>query len=273
MGLAVSAALLAASPGIGLTLWRAASADAEARLAASAPARWASASREIDPVPVPVARFLHRVVPDAQPDIRSAAFVQEAEFFVGGAWRPLSAVQRFTAAPAGFVWDARIQMAPHLPIYVRDAYVGGEGSMRVEFLGLVPVVDVSKRRELDRGALLRYLAESIWFPTALRPGQGLKWEAIDARRARATLTDAHTTVSAEFRFNADGDVAEVFAPDRLREVDGRFVPTPWLVRCAEYQMFSGIRIPVNCEVEWQLREGRLPYWRGRVVRADYDFAE
>jgi hypothetical protein len=31
-------------------------------------------------------------------------------------------------------------------------------------------------------------------------------------------------------------------------------------------------VPTSGDVEWQLPTGPLPYWRGRVVSADYDFA-
>jgi hypothetical protein len=275
IGLVVSVLLLAVSPAAGSWAWRADAEDAERRLiAATSVAQPASttAAPHARQLPLVVGRFLDRVLQEGQPDIRIAELVQEGEFFIGGAWRRLDATERFTVEPPGFVWDARIEVA-RLPIYVADRYIGGIASMRGTFLGLYPVVDVPGGRELRAAALLRYLAESIWFPTALRPNDRLRWEGIDEQRARATLTDAQAAVSAEFRFNTDGDVVEIFAPDRLRELDGSYVPTPWLARCAEYQVQTGIRIPVNCSVEWLLPDGPLPYWRGRVVRARYDFAE
>ena len=30
-------------------------------------------------------------------------------------------------------------------------------------------------------------------------------------------------------------------------------------------------IPTEGEVEWQLQDGRFPYWKGRIVEAKYDF--
>ena len=77
----------------------------------------------------------------------------------------------------------------------------------------------------------------------------------------------------EFRFNDADDVAEVFARDRFAEHDGRYEPRPWLVRCRNYQAFEGIRVPVDCEVEWQLERGPLAYWRGRVSSLRYTFSE
>ena len=176
-----------------------------------------------------------------------------------------------SSGPPGFVWDARIQMVPLVSVRVRDAYVDGAGSMHASIAGLFSVVNDRGSRELDLGALQRYLAEAVWLPTALLPGPGLSWEAMDAERARATMTDGRLTVSAEFSFNGAGDVVEVFIPDRFREMDGRYEPTPWAVACAGHEVRDGFRIPVSCVVEWRLPAGPMPYWRGRVVGIRYTF--
>lgn len=33
---------------------------------------------------------------------------------------------------------------------------------------------------------------------------------------------------------------------------------------------AGVKVPREGEVAWILPEGRLTYWRGRIVRAEYD---
>ena len=42
-------------------------------------------------------------------------------------------------------------------------------------------------REIDQSALVRYLTEAVYFPTALLPSRTLRWEELDADSARATL--------------------------------------------------------------------------------------
>lgn len=49
--------------------------------------------------------------------------------------------------------------------------------MKGKFLSLFPLFDAQNQRKLDEGALQRYLAEAIWFPTALLPSQGVTWTA------------------------------------------------------------------------------------------------
>jgi hypothetical protein len=229
----------------------------------------------LDALPPPVARFFRHVLPDAQAPILSAQIEQEAEFYVTSGtpgWRPLTATQHFSVRPPGFVWDARIRMAPMVSVWVRDAYAGGTGSMRADVLGVYPMVRASRSPELDAGALHRYLAELIWLPTALLPGAGVEWRPKDDRSAVASIEDHGTRVELEFRFTDAGDVEEIFAAGRFRESDGRFEPTPWVVRCWDYQERMRIRIPLQAEVRWLLADGPQPYWRGRITQVLYTFS-
>jgi uncharacterized protein DUF6920 len=267
IGVFVNLAVLIMLPPIGQLAWRDRSATRVQALGATAHHRPLATFQSacLDSVPSPVARFLSRSLTEGQPLIDTLHVEQTGEFRVGESWQPFRATQRFTVEPAGFVWDARIAMMPLLPVLVRDSYVGGSAAMQGEIGGVYPLVNQSQRRELDAGALQRFLAEAVWFPTALLPRENLKWDPIDDHRARATLTDSHTTVSVEFRFNDAGDVAEIFAPDRYAENHGRYEPKPWVVRCSEYESRAGMRIPVQCEVAWIEATGPAPYWRGRIV--------
>ncbi len=228
-------------------------------------------SATLNQLPPPVSRYLRHVLPEGQRRIVRADAVQAAEFFVNGAWKPLRATQRFSVAPPGFVWDARIEMAPLLSVYVRDAYVDGEGSMRATMLGLYTLTDQKGRSELDAGALQRYLGEALWIPTAFLPGSGITWAPAGDRAAIATITDGETAVSLEFRFNDRDEVVEVVG-ERFAEDRGEYTLRTWQVTCREYQRQSGILIPSFCEVAWLMPEGRVPYWRGQVVEIAYELA-
>ena len=41
--------------------------------------------------------------------------------------------------------------------------------------------------ELARGEFMRWFAEAPWYPTALLPSQGVRWQAVDDTSAQATL--------------------------------------------------------------------------------------
>jgi hypothetical protein len=76
-------------------------------------------------------------------------------------------------------------------------------------------------------------------------------------------------VSADFHFGADGLVQRVFVPARMRDVNGRGVPTPWEGRFRDYAEMAGMRIPVGGDVGWILDGAWQPYFRGTIVRATF----
>lgn len=135
-------------------------------------------------------------------------------------------VMRIVVVPGapGFVWDARIAMVPVLSVFVRAA-LDGRGSMQGAILGIKTVVDSQGMPAIAAAALQRYLGEAVWFPTAWRPSQGVRWIAIDDSRARANISGSGVTVSLEIRFGPDGLIESVFAPDRIYD-DGKSPPVP-----------------------------------------------
>lgn len=270
-GVLVLTLLLHPTLAAGPTMWRSASDDARGRLTASnheLTGTFTSAS--LATLPSPVVRYFQHVLTDGQPLLSGAAFTQTGQFRMGVAedsWRPMQATQHFSVKSPGFVWDARINAYPLVPVFVRDSYVDGVGGMVASALGLMTVMNAPPSEDLSSGALQRYLGEAIWFPTALLPQSGVTWEPVDAHTARASLTDHGRTVTLEFTFNEDGDVTRIFTPSRLREVDGRFVATPWQVTCSSHASFDRplpMRIPTYCEVSWLLDSGLFTYWKGKV---------
>jgi hypothetical protein len=232
-------------------------------------------AREIDRLPKPVCRYLRSVLQDGQRVIDVVRLSQEGEFRRSDrdGWRAFTATQVVTTRPPGFVWDARIRTAPALSAFVHDAYVAGDGSLHAEALGLATVADSRGTPAMAEGELLRYLAEAAWYPTALLPSQGVRWEAVDDSSANATLTDGATTVSLEFRFDSEGLIRSVSAASRYRgEIDGVPQFGRWEGSFSSYAVRHGMRIPLEAEVAWLSPEGAFPYCRLRLLEIGYDLA-
>ncbi len=232
--------------------------------------------RDLDKLPAPVVRYFRMTLRDGQQVIRSARIAHQGEFLTSPAtngWSPFTSLQNFSANPPGFVWDASIRFAPLMEVRVRDAYLAGKGAMEARTFAVLPVMDQRDKTELDQGALQRYLAEAVWFPTALLPEAGVVWSAIDNSRARATLVDWGVKVTLDFTFNEKGEITRIYSPSRYREAGGKYELTPWVVRVWNYEERGGMRIPLEGEVAWQLPGGLQPYWKGRIVDAQYDFVK
>ena len=227
----------------------------------------------LEGLPAPVRRYFEFALTPGQPLVRRAHFRWSGSFLARPpeGWSPFTAEQQCSVRPRGFVWDADIRMWPLLPTRVRDSYVAGEGAMLARVAAVVPVVDLHGTPEMAAASLLRYLAEATWYPTALLPCEGVTWDAIDESTARATITDGPTTVSLDAHFGERGEIERISAM-RHRDVKGTPVLTPWMGHSREYQRMNGMMIPMSGEVEWLMPERRLPYWRGRIVSAEYDLA-
>jgi hypothetical protein len=128
------------------------------------------------------------------------------------------------------------------------------------------------QRQAGEDLPVQLLAEAVWYPTALLPSQGVHWDPMDDSSARVSLTDGNTSVALEFRFKPEGFVTSVWSPARYRDVHRIQTPTPWQGRLSAYARHSGMRIPVEGEVEWQLPARPLPYWRGRIMEMAYELA-
>jgi len=232
--------------------------------------------RELEGLPVPVQRYFRTVLKEGQPLVTAVSVEHTGTFNMsetGEQWKSFHSKQRVITKRPGFVWEARIQMAPGITVYVHDAYVGGEGILIAKLFGLVSLVNLRGTPEVAQGELLRFFAEAAWYPTALLPSQGVQWEAVDDTSAKASLKDGETALTILFRFNESGLIESVRAEARGRTIAGRVIPTPWEGRWSHYEIRDGMLIPLDGEVAWVLPEGPKPYWRGHMHGIKYEFAK
>ena len=266
--------LAAVAMSVGAMRWRAGTKAIRARLEAArlaAPAARFERS-ELDSLPEVVRRYFLAVMEVGQPIVASVHLEHAGTFNLsesGEQWKPFTSDQRVVTRRPGFDWDGRIAMAPGIAVRVHDAYVAGEGLLHASLLGLLPMADLRGTRELAEGELLRFLAEAVWYPTALLPGQGVQWTAVDERSALATLRDGERSVSLRFHFGADDLIDTVSPLARGPTVQGVSTPTPWQGRFWNYALRGGMRIPLDGEVAWLMPTGPQTYWRGRITRIEH----
>lgn len=230
--------------------------------------------KDFETLPAPVAEYFRTALTDGQLLVAAARIRHAGEFNLNGTekgWSSFESAQQFRVNPPGFVWDAAVRMAPLVKVRVRDAYVAGQGSIQAKVLSVVSVADERGKSELNDASLMRYLAEAVWFPTALLPSAGVRWQAIDDNAALATLNDGETTVSLEFRFNERHEVTSVFSHERFRDVKGKYESAAWSGEFWNYEERDGMRIPMNGRVEWRLPGENIPYWKARITNVEYDF--
>ncbi len=227
-------------------------------------------------LPEPTQRYFRKVLTEGQSMVRTVRAEHNGTFNMsenGENWKPFSSEQLVVVDHPGFLWNARIRVAPGLRIFVHDAFVAGRGVLTAKLFGIFTVMHQPNTPDLARGELMRFFAEAAWYPTALLPGKNVQWEAVNDSSARATLSDGNYTLTLLFCFGEDGLMESVRAEDRMRLDGNKNIPTPWEGRWSRYEKRDGMLIPLEGEVAWILPEGRKPYWRGKIAKISYDFSD
>jgi hypothetical protein len=96
---------------------------------------------------------------------------------------------------------------------------------------------------------------------------------VNDQSARATLQDGDVSVTLLFRFNEEGLIDTVHAESRERLSGGKVTHAPWQCRLWNYEGRNGMRVPLDGEAAWIMPEGTQPYFRGRIHRLTYEFAQ
>jgi hypothetical protein len=224
-------------------------------------------------LPQPVQQYLKRCIPDGYPMIYMVRLEQTGKMSSDGGtkWFPFTAVQHFTTRPKGFVWLAYGRVFPLVWVLARDKYVAGKGNMLIKPESLITLAD-AKGPQLDQGALARYLAEMMWFPTGFLD-DSLRWKALDERHARVTIHDHALEFTMTITFTESGDIAQVEGL-RYRESDGEGAqPICWGGKVISYNTFNDVRIPSEVEVYWNPSGSYEPYWRGTITAVSYNTPE
>jgi len=232
-------------------------------------------SRELAGLPAPVQRYFRVALKEGQPIIAAVTLELAGTINLSAAeaqWKPFTSRQRVVIRRPGFLWDARVSMLPGVVVRVVDSYIAGEGMLRAAVLGLFSVADARGGGEMARGEFMRFFAEAAWYPTALLPSQGVRWDAVDDASANATLVDGPLKLTLLFRFNAAGLIDSFRAEARGAGVGKDMVMLPWEGHWTDYRVCDGMTVPFTGEVAWVRPEGRQTYFRGTVTTMCYEWS-
>ena len=259
-----------------------------ADLVAAAQAPAAVDATALAALPAPVQRYLAYTGADRAPAARFTRFRFEGEVRLpisGSArgvtratpWMPTRGEQYMALSTQGlgYVWDSVWQQAPGTTIDVRDLYAQGHTHVwAIRSDGRVLVDE--RHDDINRTYMIRFFAEATQSPTMLLPGRHLRWEAVDAQRARAHVKDGALTASMLCSFEADGALTRCESDDRLLRFTGdvpqRWVGARWVMTRGDYRPFGALRVPTTMSVTWQLPEGDFEQVRAKTTAVDFDTA-
>ena len=229
--------------------------------------------RELEGLPAPVQRYFRAVLSDGQPMIEAVTIAMAGRFNLsatGERWRPFTSNQHVITRRPGFLWDARISLMPGLCVRVVDSYVGGLGRLQAALQGVYMIADLRGGGDIARDEFMRYFAEAAWYPTALLPSQGVRWQAVDDHAAEATMEDGPLVLHLLFSFNEAGLIDSFRAESRGSRVGRNTVSAPWEGRWSTYRMHDGVLVPHTGEVAWIRPQGRRAYFMGSLTSLRFE---
>ena len=183
-------------------------------------------------------------------------------------WYEANAEQYFTTYPPSFVWSVKLKMNPLVNIVGRDKFEDGKGEMIIKLLGVFNIVNVKNNSKIDQSTLQRYLAETVWFPSAAL-SKYIIWEGIDAHSAKATMSYQGVSSSGIFFFNEKGEF-EKFSAMRYMSPEKDVEPTEWIVEAINSQVLNGVLLPTELKATWKLKEGDWTWLKLKVTKLNYN---
>ena len=217
---------------------------------------------QLKDLPEPVQNYFRYALKEGQPYI-SYVRLKHRGFFKTAKdkkWTKIKGEQYFTAQEPGFLWKGKTSL-----FTARDMYIGGRGRLVVALFSLFKVVDETGAH-LDQAELLRWLGESIWFPTNLLPSDRLKWTSLNDHSARVTLSYKEMSVYYDVTFNEKGEIVKL-ETERFMEKGKK---EKWIGKVGGYNLYNGVRIPTTIKATWKLKEGDYPYADFKLETIEYD---
>jgi hypothetical protein len=213
-------------------------------------------------LPHPVKQYLLHVLPENYRFINTVRLQHNGKFKtgVGKDWTSITGEQYFTATVPGFVWRGNTSL-----FTAKDMYIENRGRLVVKLFSLIKVVD-EKGPHIDQGELLRWLGESVWFPTNLLPSVNLSWDSLGQNKARMTFQHDNGEIYYDVFFNDNHEITRL-ETERYMEKNRK---EKWFGELSEYRRINGIKVPTRIKASWDLKEGVHQYADFRIQQIEYD---
>ena len=218
--------------------------------------------QQLSNLPEPVQRYFKHVLTNGQPYISYIRLTHDGQFKSGlkKDWADIKGEQYYTTENPGFIWKGKTSL-----FTARDMYIAGKGRLIVSLFSLLSIVN-AQGEKYNQGELLRWLGESVWFPTNLLPDENLQWTPIDSLSAKLIFNYKGLSLFYIVRFNVSGEIIQM---ETKRYMDEENLET-WIIKLSDYKAINGIVIPTKAEVMWRLKAGDFSYAKFNVKRIEYD---
>lgn len=217
---------------------------------------------QIDSLPEPVQRYFSHILKEGQPFISYVRIRHEGQFKADlkKGWMKIIGEQYATTEKPGFIWKGTTAI-----FIAQDMYMADKGRLIVSLFSLINVVN-AEGEQYNQGELLRWLGESILYPTNLLPSDKIKWFPIDDKAAKLTFQYNGLYLFFKITFNDIGEITEM---ETKRYMNLTNLET-WVIKVSDYKERNKVIIPTRFEVLWRLEKGDFSYAKFDITEIEYD---
>lgn len=221
---------------------------------------------QFDNLPEPVQRYFNLVLKDGQPYISYARIKHVGKFKAGQekGWMNIKGEQYATTEKPGFIWKGITSM-----FTARDMYISDRGRLIVSLFSVYNIVDSKGKEKYDIGELLRWLGESILYPTNFLPNEKLQWFPIDEKAAKLEFNYNGLSLFFLVSFNKIGEITEM---ETKRYMGDENLET-WVIKSTNYKKLNNVLIPTAFDVLWRLKNGDFSYAKFEITEVEYNKPE
>ena len=151
-----------------------------------------------------------------------------------------------------------------IPFQGYDYFVNGKGSMKGVLAKSFQLFDQTGE-QMDKAALVTYLAEIIFLPEALLQNFVI-FNQLDSHRVEARIEYKGVKACGIYHFN-DAHEMICFSTDERGQSssDGSIENIPWEAQCREYKLYSdGIKRPTIFRAVWKYPDQDFIYFDGKI---------
>ena len=182
-------------------------------------------------------------------------------------WKQARATQFTSVDPPEFNWTMKLKVAPFLHIKALDQFSNGKGQMTISFMSIIPLRGIKNNAKVDQASLQRFLAETVWYPSAARL-PFISWESLDDHSAKATMSYGGTTGSGTFHFDQHGGFLQ-FRAWRYKESTPEAPLLEWIVTNERSEKRDGYTIPVKLSAAWKQDATKWTWLKVAVKEVKY----
>ena len=222
--------------------------------------------KQLDSLPEPVQRYFNHILKEGQPYISYARIKHEGQFKADlqKGWMNIKGEQYATTEKPGFIWKGTTAM-----FVARDMYISDKGRLIVSLFSVYNIVDAKGKEKYDIGEILRWLGESILYPTNFLPSERLQWLPIDSNTAKLTFNYNGLSLFFKITVNEIGEITEM----ETKRYMGEDNLETWVIKATNYKELNNVIIPTDFDVLWRLDKGDFSYAKFNITEVEYDNPE